>query len=73
MDREKKRKVKRSKKKNGALRRKLRERYPGYMVQQYNVSMDVLGVCSMTMEEGLRKLLGKKMKDALRNMQKSVV
>ena len=40
---------------------------------QYNITMDVLGGWSRTMEEGLWKLLGKKTKDVLRNMQKSVV
>ena len=37
------------------------------------IIIDVLGGWSMTMEEGLRKLLGKKTKDVLRNAQKSVV
>ena len=59
--------------KYGPLRWELQERYPGYTVQQYNIIMDVLGGWSRTIEEGLRKLLGKKTKDVLRNMQKSVV
>ena len=46
---------------------------PGYIVQQYNIIRDLLGGWSRTMEEGLHKLLGKKTKDVLRNMQKSVV
>ena len=56
-----------------SLQWELHDRYPGYTVQQYNIITDVLGGCSRTMEEGLRKLLGKKTKDVLRNMQRSVV
>ena len=51
--------------KYGSLRWELQERYPGNSVQQYNIIMDVLGGWSRTMEEGLRKLLGKKTKDVL--------
>ena len=46
--------------KYGPLPWELQERYPGYTVHQYNFIMDVLGGWSRTMEEGLRKLLGKK-------------
>ena len=48
--------------KYGPLRWELQERYPGYTVQQYNIIMDVLGGWSRTIEEGLRKLLGKRQK-----------
>ena len=54
------------------LQWELQERYPRCTVQQYNIIMDELAGWSRTMEEGLRKLLGKKTKDVLRNMQKSV-
>jgi len=43
-----------------SLQWELHDRYLGYTVQQYNIIIDVLGGCSRTMEEGLRKLLGKK-------------
>ena len=59
--------------KYGPLQWELQERYPGYTVHQYKIIMDVLGGWSRTMQEGLRKLLGEKTKDVLRNMQKSVV
>ena len=46
--------------KYGPLRWELQDRYPGYTFHQYNIIMDVLGVWSRTVAEGLRKLLGKK-------------
>ena len=55
--------------KYGLYQWELQERYPGYTVQQYNIIMDMLGGWSRTMEEGLWKLLGKKTKNVLGNMQ----
>ena len=59
--------------KYGPLQWELQERYPGYTVQQYNIIIDMLGGWSRTIEGGLRRLLGKKTKDVLRNLQKSVM
>ena len=59
--------------KYGPLRWELQVQHPGYKVQQYNIIMDVLGGCSKVIEEDLRKLLGEKTKNVLRNMQKAVL
>ena len=45
----------------------LQERYPGYTVHQYNIIMDVLRGWSRSMEDELRKLLGKKTHEICRN------
>ena len=57
------------------LRWEIKRQYPGYDVQQYNIIIDVLGGWSTDMEEGIRNLLGSRVrtKGVLLKMQKSVL
>ena len=57
------------------LRWEIKRQYPGYDVQQYNIIIDVLGGWSTDMEEGMRNLLGSRVrtKGVLLKMQKSVL
>ena len=42
------------------LRLELRNRYPEYKVNQYNIIMDVLGGCSKKVEKNIKELVGDK-------------
>ena len=57
------------------LRWEIKRQYPGYDVQQYNIIIDVLGGWSTDTEEGMRNLLGSRVrtKGVLLKMQKSVL
>jgi len=44
-----------------------------YMVEQYNVIIDVLGGYSKHLEKSVRKLLGARARGVLERMQKSVI
>ena len=51
----------------------LKQRYNGYRVEQYNVTIDVLGGYSKHLEKSARKLLGARARSVLERMQKSVI
>ena len=59
--------------KYGPMRWELKQQYPGYSVEQYNIIVDVLGGWSKEMEDSLKKLLGSKCADVLKRMQKCVI
>ena len=59
--------------KYGPLRYELKQQFKGYKVEQFNIIMDVLGGYSAHLEENVNRLVGKKSKEGLRNMQKSVI
>ena len=52
----------------GSLRRKLKEQYKGYEVQQHNIIMDVLGGWSKETESSVRSLVGQKTTKVLERM-----
>ncbi|PFX20149.1 hypothetical protein AWC38_SpisGene15417 [Stylophora pistillata] len=52
------------------LRWELKQRYPGYEINQCNIILDVLGVWSKNLDVTLQKLVGSKAKDVLKKMQK---
>ena len=52
------------------LRWELRKQYPGYVVEQCNVVIDVLGGWSKDLEKTIKKLVGARGKEVLRRMQK---
>ena len=51
----------------------LEQRYIGYRVEQYNVTIDVLGGYSKYLEKSVRKLIGARARSVLERMQKSVI
>ena len=51
----------------------LEQRYIGYRVEQYNVTIDVLGGYSKHVEKSVRKLLGATARGVLERMHKSVI
>ena len=55
------------------MRWELKQQYPGYSVEQYNIIVDVLGGWSKEMEDSLKKLLRSKCADVLKRMQKCVI
>ena len=59
--------------KYGPLRYELKQQFKGYKVEQFNIIMDVLGGYSTHLEENLKRPVGKKSNQVLRNMQKSVI
>ena len=44
----------------GQLRLELTNRYPEYKVNQYNITMDVLGGCSKEVEQNIIEFVGHK-------------
>ena len=52
---------------------KLKKRYSGYRVNQYNVIIDVLGGYSKHLEKSVRKLLGARARSVFERMQKSAI
>ena len=59
--------------KYGPLQYELKQQFKGYKVEQFNIIMDVLGGYSAHLEENMKRLVGKKSTQVLRNMQKSVI
>ena len=53
------------------LRAELKERYPGYQVAQYNIIIDVLGVCSREVKQALKELVGDTGNSVALKVQKS--
>ena len=52
---------------------KLKQRYNGYRVEQYNVIIDVLGGYSKHLKKSVGKLLGARARGVLERMHKSVI
>ena len=59
--------------KYGPLRYELKQHFKGYKLKQFNIIMEVLGGYSVHLEENVKRLVGKKSNQVLRNMQKSVI
>ena len=59
--------------KYGPMRWELKQQFPGYEVQQFNIIIDVLGGWSVEMDEVMKRLLGARGKSVLRAMQKAVI
>lgn len=55
----------------GLQRWELKQRYPGYQVQQYNITMDALGGCSKDLSRTMCRMLGGRAREALRRMKKA--
>ena len=55
------------------LQYELKQQFKGYKVEQFNIIMDVLGGYSAHLEENVKRLVGKKSNQVLRNMQKSAI
>ena len=53
------------------LRWELKQRYPGYEINQCNIILDVLGGWSKDLDDTLQKLVGSKAKGVLKKMQKA--
>ena len=53
------------------LRWELKQRYPGYEINQCNIISDVLGGWSKDLGATLQKLVGSKAKSVLKKMQKA--
>ena len=53
------------------LRWELKQRYPGYEINQYNIILDLLGRWSQDLDVTLQMLVGSKAKGVLKNMQKA--
>ena len=64
---------KKEREKYAPLRWELRKQYPGYVVEQCNVVIDVLGVWSKDLEKTIKKLVGARGKEVLRTMQKAII
>ena len=59
--------------KYGPLRWELKQQFPGYRVEQYNVIIDVLGGWSRDLDTTMRKMLGPRRRDVLLSMQRAVI
>ena len=59
--------------KYGALRLEIKQQYPGYKVEQWDIIIDVLGGWSKELEYTMKKLVGTKSKCILKKMQKAVI
>ena len=53
------------------LRWGIKQRYPGYDIAQYNITIDVFGGWCKDLNATLQKLVGNRAKDVLRKMQKA--
>ena len=49
----------------------LKQRYPGYEINQYNIILDVLGGWSKDLDVTVQNLVGSKVKGVLKKMQKA--
>ena len=59
--------------KYGTLRWELKQQFPGYRVEQYNVIIDDLGGLSRDLDSTMRKMLGSRGRDVLLRMQRAVI
>ena len=59
--------------KYGPLRWELKQQFPGYHVEQYNVIIDVMGGWSRDLDATMRKMLGPRGRDILLRMQRAVI
>ena len=59
--------------KYGPLCWELKQQFPGYDIQQYNIIIDVLGGWSSELDEAMRELLGARGGEILLRMQKAVI
>jgi len=56
------------------LRWKMKDRYPGYVVKQINIIVDVLGGYSLEVRNKMKELFGeKRARECLMKMQKSIL
>ena len=55
------------------LRWELKQQYPGYKVEQFNIIIDALGGWCKELDTSMPKLLGDKGQNVLLKMQKSVI
>ena len=55
------------------LRLELKQQFKGYSIDQHNIILDVLGGYSKGLERTVRALVGRKSKEVLIKMQKSVL
>ena len=55
------------------LRWELKQQFPGYRVEQYNVIIDVMGGWSRDLDTTMRKMLGPRGRDVLLRMQRAVI
>ena len=55
----------------GPQRCELKQQYPGYQVQQYNITIDALGECSKDLSRTMCRMLGGRAREALRRMKKA--
>ena len=51
----------------------LTNRYPENKVNQYNIILDVLGVCSKEVEQNIKELVGDNSESVMRQLQKSIL
>ena len=49
----------------------LKQRYPGYEIHKYNIILHVLGGWNKDLDVTMQKLVGSKVKDVLKKMQKA--
>jgi len=59
--------------KYGSLRWQLKQQFPGYDIQQYNVIIDVLGGWSTEVDEAMRELFGAQGGEIQPRMQRAVI
>ena len=55
------------------LRWELRQQFPGYEVQQYNIIVDTLGGWSQEMNTTMKEIVGSRSKEVLNRIQKAVL
>ena len=53
------------------LRWEPKQKYPGYEISQYNITVDVLGGWSTDVEVAVKELVGRHHKDVLKKMQRA--
>ena len=59
--------------KHGPLRSELKKQYPGHDIEQFNITLDVLGGRSRDLDLTMRKLFGSRGCVVLRRMQKATI
>ena len=53
------------------LRWELKQKYSGYEISQYNITVDVLGGWSTDVEVAVKELVGRRHRDVLKKMQRA--
>ena len=51
--------------------RRVKQKYPGYEISQYNIIVDVLGGWSTDVEVAVKELVGRRQRDILKKMQRA--